>query len=232
MYDTDSQILFDDEAQRWEKRYEEKFYLDRLHILDQWLTNKGAINNLEALDVGCGTFPSSKIYSSHCVKAFGIDISTKMISHAQKMGRNAVHYDGVNFPSAENTFDIITMFNVIEFVNDADLLFKEINRVSKQGALFLFTIVNYENIIRKYVRYRHRHNSEKFRREWVNSYNFDSINSLLSKSGFSNIKIYNHSMPTLYDRIFSKTPEMFLPLFRNKLFSDCIYIEATKNSNL
>ena len=224
--------LFDNEASQWEARYHQPFFIDRLKILNAWIESLDSIyqHPVSVIDVGCGTFPSEKIFLKHNYHAVGVDVSTKMIEVAKGLGRSALHYNGVDLPFNSNSTNIITMFNVIEFVHEPEKLLSNIYRILRPGGCILLTIVNNCALQRKYIAWRKKipKGENLYGKEWINSYTIGNIEPFLRSHGFSQVRVYAHSLPVMYENIFSRLPDLLLPFIRNSFFSDSAYISAVK----
>jgi len=106
------------------------------------------------LDVGCA-FGYMLLHFSKYFEVHGIDCSEYAIGKAKRIVGNGifkVHNAEEPFPFRNNSFDVVTCFDVLEHIEDTDNLIKNIYDVLKnKGILFLVT-PNY-NIIRKTLLY-------------------------------------------------------------------------------
>ena len=102
--------------------------------------------NKVILDAGCGEGYGSNLLAEVATKAIGIDISREAIRHArEKYSRENLHYyvtDVVNMDFADNTFDVIVSFQVIEHLNNPLKFLKEIKRVLKKGGWAIISTPN------------------------------------------------------------------------------------------
>ncbi len=87
-----------------------------------------------------GTGLSFDAYPKHC-QVTGIDLAPDMLEKAQeKIVRNGwrhlkvMEMDALNLKFAEDTFDYVMAFHVVNVVPDAARLMREVLRVSKPGA--------------------------------------------------------------------------------------------------
>lgn len=87
------------------------------------------------LDVGCGTKPYRKLFNVE--KYIGLEYDTPTNREHNKDAD--CFYDGENFPFENSSFDGVVSFQVLEHVRDHQGFMKEINRILKDGGLFLFS---------------------------------------------------------------------------------------------
>lgn len=96
------------------------------------------------LDYGCGPGLMTNQFTKHVKKILGIDISSKMIDVAR---RNAEEDSIKNIDYAQSTifdekledesFNVITAFNVLHLVEDERKTLKRINELLKPGGFFI-----------------------------------------------------------------------------------------------
>lgn len=226
--------LFAVEAAKWEARYQQKYFQDRRDVLDRWLTKINKAPDSRALDLGCGTFPMEAVFRQHKLPAIGLDASKEMIDLAHGLGRNAQHYSGSDLPFPETAFDCVIMFNVLEFVDNPHYFVTEVSRVSRPNAALLMTFTNFDGLFRRTVRALKQLISGKVHEEpayMLNQFRYADIKDMLRGVGFGHIHIFRYSWPWAYEKIFSFLPDWVVELLlRNRVFSDCVYVEACRES--
>jgi len=87
------------------------------------------------LDIGCGTGHNLAFFKESELKAAGIDISKSMLDVAsKKLSTEAELYWGhaEQLPFGNNSFDIVTLSTVLEFVSDPTKVLKEASRVARK----------------------------------------------------------------------------------------------------
>jgi len=98
------------------------------------------------LDVGCNTGYGSRILAERAKKVIGIDVSKAAVEFANQKhsARNLVfqYADGAQIEFPDNTFDVVTSFQVIEHVQETDRYLSEIVRVLKPKGYAIFTTPN------------------------------------------------------------------------------------------
>ena len=145
------------------------------------------------LDIGCNT--GSLMYNLRLrgfKHVYGIDIEENKIEEGKliypELVDNLEQYDGKTLPYENNSFDVVTMFDVIEHIEDIhELLETEIQRVLKKGGLLIFqtpnkiTNIPWEILI---------HRSFKFYKKYhVSLQTYKSLHRLLGTSGFVDVVI-------------------------------------------
>lgn len=114
---------------------------DRLLLKEFASVNK---DNGPVADFGCGPGQTTKYLFDHGVKEIiGVDISTEMVSIAQKTSPEIKFENGdiLNLPYTANYFgNAIAFYAIVHFSNDQmKIAFTEIHRVLKKGGQFLFS---------------------------------------------------------------------------------------------
>ncbi|MBD2755940.1 class I SAM-dependent methyltransferase [Spirosoma validum] len=97
------------------------------------------------LEIGCGWGRGLELLTKAADHYTGIDKNTELISALGKAYPDAT-FMAANIPPlrglADNTFDYIVTFQVIEHIENDDLFIKEAHRVLKPGGKLLLTTVN------------------------------------------------------------------------------------------
>lgn len=119
-----------------EKSYILKFFFGLL------ISQKKTVNTL--LDLGCGEGDFLKICQAYKFELFGVDISRYALNKVKKVVRGKfikADLEKDKLPYANDYFDVITAFDLIEHLKDPQLLLTECRRViKKDGLLFLSTL--------------------------------------------------------------------------------------------
>ncbi len=108
-----------------------------LHWFATYLTKKYSKNKKIGLDIGCGKKPYMNFFNSEYV---GIDIFSE-ISNSKEQRPN-IFAIGENLPFNDNTFDFITSYSVIPYVEKIDDFISEIYRVMKPKGIAIIIIMN------------------------------------------------------------------------------------------
>ena len=123
------------------------------------------------LEIGCGWGRGLELLTKAANHYTGIDKNQELINALSAEYRNAT-FITANIPPlstlADNTFDYIVTFQVIEHIQNDDLFIREAHRVLKPGGQLLLTTVNRAFSLT--------------RNPWhVREYDADSLKSLMSK---------------------------------------------------
>jgi SAM-dependent methyltransferase len=98
------------------------------------------------LDFGCNNGYGTQEISRHAAATSGVDVSTRAIDDARRRyagdGIEFSVFDGVRLPFANEHFDLVTSFQVIEHILDVDAYLAEICRVLKPQGIAVFTTPN------------------------------------------------------------------------------------------
>jgi ubiquinone/menaquinone biosynthesis C-methylase UbiE len=102
----------------------------------------------DVLDIGCNNGYGTKIISKNCASIIGVDVSDQAVAEAQRTyATGDLQFrviSGLSLPFEDQTFDLITSFQVIEHVADVEEYLSEIKRVLKTGGKVVFTTPNAE----------------------------------------------------------------------------------------
>ncbi len=155
------------------------------------------------LDIGCtdGSWARTVKEILQC-DAFGIDISLPSVLAAEKKSINAKVVDITQgIPFNDNTFDLITMVEVIEHVFDTDFVLKEVYRILRPGGYFFITTPNLcslHNRIKillgghpKFLEY----NITNKTADHIRVYTFKALENQLKRHGFIIIKKTTGNFP-------------------------------------
>ncbi len=127
------------------------FYADspgrEIDLLEKKLVERflPKLNRDEILEIGCGTGHWTRFFSEKGFFVYGLDISEKMLEKARdKKIPNARFTPGraEDLPFEEHSFSNIVCITSLEFVDDAEKVRSEINRVLKSGGTLLIGALN------------------------------------------------------------------------------------------
>lgn len=89
------------------------------------------------LDVGCSVGATLEAAKQFGWEGLGVDVSQDAVDFCIEEGLNAQKVDGLKLPFADNSFDIVCNWHVVEHVEDVRETLAEWNRVIKPGGLLV-----------------------------------------------------------------------------------------------
>ena len=102
--------------------------------------------NKQILDAGCGTGETTK-FLSQFGKVTGIDASKQAIEFCKtRKLRNIWQSTAENLPFEEGFFDLITMLDLLEHIENSTQALKESYRVLKAGGFLLITVPAHQSL--------------------------------------------------------------------------------------
>lgn len=86
------------------------------------------------LDVGCGTGANATVLRSHARRVVGLDFRPEGLAKARQQRTDALFVRGIatRLPFASGAFDVVTVLDVLEHVDD-EVALVEIRRVLRPG---------------------------------------------------------------------------------------------------
>jgi ubiquinone/menaquinone biosynthesis C-methylase UbiE len=112
----------------------------KIHTLRHYKLVKNALpkKSLKILDCGCGTGEFLSGLRSKNWKLYGVEVDPDRLKIAIKRNRSA-HLKqmkvGAPLPYKDSTFDVVTLFHVLEHVDSEKRILKEIARILKPGGI-------------------------------------------------------------------------------------------------
>lgn len=100
--------------------------------------------NAKVLDIGCGRGLLLRAFQRNGCDVTGTEFSDDACRFAREVLKLPVRVGGLqelNFP--ENSFDVVTMWHVLEHVSDPRPTLAEVSRILKPGGLFLVAVPNF-----------------------------------------------------------------------------------------
>lgn len=89
------------------------------------------------LDIGCSVGATLEAAKQIGWDAIGVDVSQDAVDFCNKAGLVAKKVDGLKLPFADDSFDIVCNWHVVEHVEDVRQTLAEWNRVIKPGGLLV-----------------------------------------------------------------------------------------------
>lgn len=99
----------------------------------------GTRRDLRLLDCGCGTGHNLATLLRPYGQAFGFDVTPGGLVHARAAGLALARADMSAIPFQSSRFDLVTSFDVMQYVRDDGAVMKEMARVLKPGGGLVVT---------------------------------------------------------------------------------------------
>ncbi|HEX8835155.1 MAG TPA: methyltransferase domain-containing protein [Abditibacteriaceae bacterium] len=142
---------------------------------------QGGADALRLLDIGCGTganLPMLHAFVGPAGALTGIDFSPLALefarSHPESKNADLQQADALNLPFDDNSFDIVTMLDVLEHLSDDERALQEVRRVLRPGGVYVWSVPAYQKLWSAHDEALHH-----FRR-----YEYHGLRCLLRQQGF------------------------------------------------
>lgn len=99
----------------------------------------GARRSLHLLDCGCGTGHNLATLLRPYGQAFGFDVTPAGLAHGRRAGLPLARADMSAIPFQSSRFDVVTSFDVMQYVGDDYAVLREMARVLKPGGGLVMT---------------------------------------------------------------------------------------------
>lgn len=195
-------------------------------ILDTIINKIENYNNKKLLDIGCGSGELLSYISKYVPNCTGLD----PYEYPDKKYQNIVHKPIFNNDLKDNSFDIITFFDVMEHIEDENKFLNEVKRLINKlkensysnSGYVLITVPAYQwlwsnfDLICKHYR---RYNVKRLKKVLLdNGFNIKKI------SYFNCLLFPGFALVRMFDKIFNKTRTYYgkpgiLNTFLYKIFS-------------
>jgi len=94
------------------------------------------------LDVGCGYGEKTLLFKALSCDIVGLDVSIEKAKKAKEKGIEVLVGDAEHLPFKNEIFGAVTVFHVIEHINDAAKMLNETYRVLQEGGFSIFVTPN------------------------------------------------------------------------------------------
>jgi ubiquinone/menaquinone biosynthesis C-methylase UbiE len=104
----------------------------------------GGRRDLAGLDLGCGDGSNLPWLSSYVSELYGSDYNLLRLLRAQRQAgvKQLFLADILDYPAADNSFDLIYFNHVLEHIRDDDRALREVFRILKPGGLMVLGVPN------------------------------------------------------------------------------------------
>jgi SAM-dependent methyltransferase len=109
----------------------------------------GPVAGKRAVEVGCGAAAGARWLATQGARAVGVDLSAGMLRHAvagsERSGVRVplVQADAARLPFRDGSFDLaFTAFGAVPFVDDSAAVMREVFRILRPGARWVFAVTH------------------------------------------------------------------------------------------
>lgn len=169
--------------------------------------------SIRVLDVGCGFGYFLRLCDEQSWNTYGIDVSSFAIETARTNTKAQLYlHDIESFDErifGENTFDLITMFDVLEHLALPGAVLREFQKILKQGGKLVITTPNLNAIERVLLKALAR--EEKWHgfsdETHINLYSTHSLRTLVQSAGLKILELRTpfHSLSPATNHVLEKT---------------------------
>jgi len=206
------------------------WFVGRRAILDSILRQIGILGPV-ALDVGCGSGRNMLLLAPYAGQVVGLDRSEAALNFAAERGLPVFSGDGHKLPLADSSVDAISVFDVLEHLDDDVRALAEFNRVLRPDGLLLITVPAYRFL------WSEHDEALMHRRRYVAS----ELHMKLNRAGFD-VRVRSYAVffaffPIVFYRLFRglfpkdpmapKASHVMLPRPLNAFFAWTLRIEAS-----
>ena len=138
------------------------------------------------LDIGCAFGGFALEAKQMGYRAKGLDISDYAVQYAVKSGLDAKAGKLEDIPFPENSFDIVTMIEVIEHVSDPKKAFHILSDMIRPGGLLILQTANFEGLQAKHKKSDYHY----YLPGHLHYYSKSNLEKILKRFGFSRTIFY------------------------------------------
>lgn len=186
-------------------------------------------NGKNILDIGCATGEFLVACRSKGLNVFGAEPNEKARDIAFE--KNKLVINDLNFldDSKSNSFDVITMWHVLEHVHDLDTRMKQVNRLLIDDGTAIIALPNYES-----------HDAQYYKENWAAydvprhlfHFNKTSFETLAKKNGFQLREILPMKFDSYYVSLLSEQYKCGKKSFPKAIFRGLLSnLRARQNKN-
>lgn len=139
------------------------------------------------LDIGAGIGALVKVAQQNGYKAVGLEPEKKFVQIAKKGGLNILNETIETSTIASKSIDIITMFDVIEHMQNCNEAVKKVHSLLKKEGLFVISTPNIDSLSFKLMGKNWAH----YKKEHIYYFSPKSLKTLLENHGFRIVNVSN-----------------------------------------
>ena len=145
------------------------------NVLSKFL---GLVGKGEILDIGCGKGDFVRVATREGWQATGIDLSESAVRIAQRFSIPVVKLDFLSKDIFSNSYDIITMFEVLEHLQHPVQFLRKAESVIRSGGLLYITTPNFNSLDRMVL----AKNWEVIHREHLTYFTPSTLRSIIQEN--------------------------------------------------
>jgi len=172
------------------------------------------IKRLKILDIGCGNGDFLEKLDNKYFDKNGVEINSEGIKLCKKRGINIINKEITKFNFKNEKFDVVTMWHVLEHVNNPIETLKKIKKILTDDGIFIFQVPNTNSLGFKFGKQNWFHLDSP---RHLILYNSTCINELFKRTGFKLIKtkneFYDYPLDLFWSIRKSKIKYVFYPLY-------------------
>lgn len=187
-----------------EEHYDDSYYRDWLHTqkesrIRMWTNRLNKLKRFRSggdlLDVGCGEGTFLQLAKESGWKTSGTEVSSYAARYAASVsGADIICGELPDDGYPEDSFDVVTMWHVLEHVRDPKRYLKEIHRILKRDGLLVIAVPNLNDLVMQIAyRIRKRRKLKLFSKDEkeVHLYHFSAqtIKAYLDITGFECLRL-------------------------------------------
>ncbi len=125
-------------------------YAEPLEMMKPYFTGSHRL-----LDVGCGAGFFMAEARKHGWEVEGVEILPSAVEYARKEFNLKVHIGEIaELPLPDGHYDVITMWETIEHLQNPMAILEQVNRLLRPGGLLALSTPNFSSLVRLLIRYR------------------------------------------------------------------------------
>jgi ubiquinone/menaquinone biosynthesis C-methylase UbiE len=174
------------------------------------------------LDIGAGSGILTSIMANKKIDSLGIEPSSYLKVFAQKKKRNVKSIELKSLVSKNLKFDLITLIDVIEHVNNPGLILEYCHKLLEKNGNILIVTPNTDSAVAKILNFKWWH----YRVAHINYFNSQNLNFLLSKKKFIYLSKFYPSWTFSLNYFFDRVCQYlnFLKVFKKIIYKKDFYI--------
>ncbi len=207
---------------------DKKYFEPRLEVHRIILENMDWTEVESLLDVGCGFGEFLEMVKSHIpqIEVVGVDIDAELINNSSVDADFLICDADIDLPFKDNSFDCVTIIQILEHVSNPTHLIQEVMRVSRDKAVFVVPNIGRPSRILAAMRGREIREVEGHKQGW----DYHLFKQVLEVNGWKVEKILTRFVdfplyrwfPKRFGRFMSyKVLHRLFPKVGSELFAFC-----------